>query len=86
MLDDGAPIEDFHGDALAGLGVLSEFDLGEGAFADGPPDFILAYFSDYHCYPIALSICSSATGFLISILSFSPEKQGVQDFRFQTRD
>lgn len=42
MLEDGGAVEHLHGDALPGLGVLRELDLGKGALPDGPPDLVLA--------------------------------------------
>lgn len=48
VLDDGVAIEYFHGDTLAGFGVLCELDLGVCSFTDGSPDFILTYSPDNH--------------------------------------
>ena len=43
VLEDGGAVEHLHGDALPGLGVLRELDLGEGAFPDGASHLVLAH-------------------------------------------
>lgn len=48
MLDDGAPIEHFHGHALPGLGVLRELHLREGSLADRAADLVLTHLPDHH--------------------------------------
>uniref|UniRef100_A0A7C9B0M3 Uncharacterized protein n=1 Tax=Opuntia streptacantha TaxID=393608 RepID=A0A7C9B0M3_OPUST len=48
MLDDGASIENFHGNTLTSLCVLSKFDLGISSFPNRPPYLILAHFPHHH--------------------------------------
>jgi hypothetical protein len=43
VLEDGGTVEHLHCNALPGLGVLRELDLGKGAFPNGPPHFVLAH-------------------------------------------
>lgn len=48
VLDDGAAIENFHGNTLTGLRVLRELHLSKCSFSYRPPYFILAYFPHHH--------------------------------------
>ena len=59
VLEDGGAIENFHGDTLTSLRVLSELDLREGSFSDRPPHFVLPYLPHHHL-SLSLSLSPSS--------------------------
>lgn len=54
VLEDGGTVENLHGDALASFSVLSELDLREGSFTNGPSNLILAHFPQHHAFSSSL--------------------------------
>lgn len=77
VLDNGTAIEDFHGDALTGLRVLSKLNLRKCSLANRPPDLVLPYFPHHHLSLFLSQIIFS----LNSISALAPESKIFQQSR-----
>ena len=75
VLDNSIAIEDFHGDALTGLRVLSELNLRKCSLANRPPDLVLPYFPHHHLsFPQMIFSRSSISAFAAEERDISAKK------------